>query len=139
MVWLYIDASDVGELESKDVKKSFTQRVEKKSIQWLDKFAKQETDYSLPATELYIQLDDLSNTYRHKVYNFDFEKISEYNFFCIKQILDSKNVVYSFYKADDSLKLNVVTNKNSIINDIFQEFKQYDINYKVKEIKEVKK
>lgn len=136
MVWLYIDAGDIGEITTKDVaKKSFSYEIEKKSMQWLDKFSNSDTNFSLPATELQIQLDDLSNSFKHKVYNFDFTDLNEYNFFCIKQILDSKGVIYSFYKRDNSLKLNVVTNKVEVINDVFQEFKQYNINYQVKELK----
>jgi hypothetical protein len=131
--FFYVSDTEQSESKLDYIKKSISEKIENKSNYLMSKFSNEEKEQSLlPTTELVIQLDDKKKEYQDSSYFFYFENLSEYEFFSVKQILNNNNITHSFIKNDNKLKLNIITDKRAVIENIVQEFKNYKINYKTK-------
>jgi hypothetical protein len=131
--FFYITTDEQTDNKLNYIKENIAKKIENKGNYIMEHFSEktQKVD-SLPTTELVIQLDDNEKNYQDRSYLFYFDNLSEYDFFSVKQILSSSGIPHSFIKDDNQLRLNIVTNKKSVIEDVVKEFKSYKIDYKIK-------
>ncbi len=113
------------------------EEIKPKEYIWIEGIVKREQkEYSYAATELDIRLDyqDAMKNRDYKHYRIDVENLDSYKFFCINQVLKSKNILYSYYKVDGLIKIAISESNRDLLNDALKEIKKYKIDYTIKEI-----
>lgn len=92
--------------------------------------------YSYPLTELHIKLGDGGEIVNNidKYYKISIDRLSDYDFFCINQILRKSQISYSYYKVDGLIKL-IITHKNKdVLQMALRELDSYKIEYEISEV-----
>ena len=108
-----------------------TKKLEKSSS-WIDKFAKkEELTYHFPATEIFIKLDLTEDVKNEPLYRILVDKLDNYQFFLLSKILKtlSKDIEYSYFKRDNSIKLIIMTSIEKTYKTLLNELDNYSIEY----------
>ncbi|NWF66719.1 MAG: hypothetical protein HXX81_04540 [Campylobacterales bacterium] len=102
---------------------------------WLDKIAKKEIkDYSFAVNDISIKIALNEEIKFEEFFEIVVENIDEYKFFCLNQILKSKEIKFYLYKKLNFVKLIVTTNDKNYLDTVLAELKRYDIEYKVEKV-----
>lgn len=99
---------------------------------WVGKISKKsDIPFVYPATELQVKLSlakeppsDEKNVYQVKV-----GAISDYQFFCINQVLEAHRIQYSYYKIGENMWFSVTTKDEQYLKNVLEKLKHYEINY----------
>ena len=104
---------------------------------WQERFSQREqTDYS-PAAERFVMRFEVDTSVlrpKSKYYQLSIDKNNIYSMFALKQILNSYKVKYSLTRTSEVLDIFLDTDKQSLLESIVKNLKQYDINAKFKEV-----
>lgn len=139
LVIFYKVAGNVSIDKQALLKESFlkkeTKEIEKNddnSASWIDKFAKQEAlAYRFPATEIFIKFDLTDDVKGEPLYRILIDKLDNYQFFLLSKILKekSKNIEYSYFKRDNTIKLIIMTSVEDTFKTLLNELDNYSIEY----------
>lgn len=109
--------------------KSANQSAQSQSNLWSSVFARKELpNYRYPAPEIFIALDfsGKSRTDILKISNLD-----SYKFFCLKEILKSNNIQFTYRIQNQKATLEIVLDSKQQRANLLSELKRYNIAYSI--------
>ena len=102
------------------------------SSNWVNKISeKTDMPFVFPATELQVKLSLESEfTAQEKdIFHIKVGALSDYQFFCINQILEAHHIRYSYYKIGENMWFSVVTKDEAYLREVLDKLKHYEITY----------
>lgn len=105
------------------------------NLSWINKVANfEETDYVLPRNLIDIRFENQNLTNLTKTYQLIIDNCNEYSVFCLRQTMDKFGTKFTLIKENGTDLIYINLDEKSLIYDIINELKKYDIHSKAKEL-----
>ncbi len=107
---------------------------------WLSKTDQDRDDaFYYPVTEIRIDLNLLNSVdekYKQRIRNFRLQtqKLSDYHYFCLKQVLDQSQVHHKIERYENEIGVILYSNSQKTLRFIVDELRKYGITSQVREI-----
>ncbi|WP_219349822.1 hypothetical protein [Helicobacter sp. 13S00482-2] len=98
---------------------------------WLKDSLKNFKPYTYPATEIKIHMDFKSPDDKSIPTKLVIDNLDEYKFFCLNEILKEKKLEFAYYQAKNSTNIVIFLPSDKRRNQIMQDLKYYEIQYKL--------
>ena len=118
--------------------------VSAKSSAWINKTdIKRDDSYYYPVTEINIHIDltasvDSKYNSRLRKYKLVTQKLDDYHYFCLKQVLDQSQVQKSIERYENEIGVILYASGKQKLDYIVNELKKYEITSKVSELRNEK-
>jgi len=121
--WMYVDATfNIDKSKGDFSKTTIDTKLITRKINWMNKFSNfKDSFFYYPTEEVSLEFNSFNTTKTDKreysIFSLNFNT-KKYDFECIRISLDSKNVIYSFFKSEFNVRIDLIvddlTNKNYI-------------------------
>ena len=96
-------------------------------------------DFYYPVTEVSISLnllDHVDQAYKNRLRHFKLhtQKLNNYHYFCLKQVLDQSSIKHKIERFDDEIGVILYSQSQKTLSYVVDELKKYGIASSVKEI-----